>query len=48
MEEQREIDGRSVESIIQQSLGHVQSGHSVRLAKSVEDEFVLADAVYRQ
>jgi hypothetical protein len=44
MEEQREIDRRSMEAIIEQPLGDVKGSHTCRLiAQTVKDEFVLAD-----
>ena len=42
MEKQRKIDGRGMETIIQQSLCYIQSGNACRLVqKAVEDELML-------
>ena len=49
MEKEREIDGRSVETIVKKPLGYIQGRDFVRLIlKSVKHELMLADRVYRQ
>ena len=49
MEEQREIDCRSMESVIQQSLSYVKCCHPCRLVlKTVKHELMLAYRLYWQ
>ena len=56
VEEQREVDGRGMETEVEQALGHVEGGDVCRVAvlaaifgtQAVEDKLVLAQAVDRQ
>ena len=49
MEEQREIDCRRMETIIQQSLGYIESSDTGRFVlQSVKYELMLADRRYRK
>ena len=54
VKEQREIDRRSVEAVVQQSLGHVQGRDfavritGIGLSDAVKYEFMLAQGLHRQ
>ena len=49
VEQQREINGRRMETEVQKALGHIQGGHARALVgQSVEDELMLAMAFDRQ
>ncbi len=46
MEKQRKVDGGGMETIIEQTLGHIQGGHATAFVyQPVEHELVLAGAV---